>query len=120
MPNEVSTKIQVAIWWITSIAVSVLCCSILFVLFASYLVEVKEAGEENQVRIKTVEERESRILEEIELLRKHVVVQAPAAVTSSGIPVSASPPASIVIPPALVPSVTIAPAPPEQPVPTQK
>ena len=125
MSNDITAKVQIAIWWITSIAVSVLCCSILFVLFASYLVEIKTEVKDSRIRIQTVEERENRILEEIELLRKHVVVQAPpaAAATSNGIPVSAPTVAPAPTPVVVTPVPTPAPVPvpaPGQPAPAEK
>ncbi|MDR3425091.1 MAG: hypothetical protein P4M13_08505 [Alphaproteobacteria bacterium] len=76
MSAELSAKVQIALWWIASIAVSVLCCSALFVLFASYLVDVKMAIKDSEVRISSVEQQESRILEEIEMIRKHIVLQS--------------------------------------------
>jgi len=110
MSTEVSAKIQVAIWWITSIAVSVLCCSVLFVLFASYLVDVKAAVKDSQTRIATVEERETRILEEIELLRKHVTVQPPLTVQQPE--TSAAPTAAVPAAPVVAPAVPAVPTPP--------
>ena len=85
MSTEVSAKVQIAIWWITSIAVSVLCCSVLFVLFAGYLVTVKQSVELTQSRVETIEKREITILEEIEMLRKHVTVQPPVTVAAPAV-----------------------------------
>jgi len=79
MSSESSTnKLQSVLWWITSIAVSVLCCSVLFVLFASYLVEMKQSAKDNELRITAIEEREDRILAELEIIRKHSLAQATA------------------------------------------
>ncbi len=71
MPMELTTKVEIALWWITSIAVSVLCCSVLFVLFASHLVDVREMVQDASVRIDLISAREDRILAELELIRKH-------------------------------------------------
>ncbi len=101
MSNELSAKIQTALWWITSIAVSVVCCSILFVLFASYLVEVKASVKDSAERISIIEEREGRILSEIEMIRKRVVVQpasAPAVEAPASVPVNGAAPASVETP----------------------
>jgi hypothetical protein len=83
MSKELSEKIQHTLWWIASIATSVLCCSALFVLFASYLVDVKIGIKENNERISVVEDREDKILTEIGLIRKHAVFQTaqPAVAT---------------------------------------
>lgn len=98
MSAELSAKVQVALWWITSIAVSVLCCSIIFVLFASYFVDVKAAVKESSDRINIIEDREDTILLELDMIRKHAVfqpaqpaaaaVQAPAADAPANLTVS--------------------------------
>jgi len=117
MSAEVSAKIQIAIWWITSIAVSVLCCSVLFVLFAGYLVSVKQSIELTQSRIDTIEKRETTILSEIELLRKHVTIQppvtvaAPATAPASTVEAPVASPAPIAVPAAPTPVEVPAPAP---------
>jgi hypothetical protein len=76
MPADLSAKVQIALWWITSIAASVLCCSVLFVLFASHLVDIRGMVEDTNHRIGIIEAREDRILAEIEMIRKHTVFQA--------------------------------------------
>ena len=93
MSLEISSKLQALLWWMTSIAVSVLCCSVLFVLFASYLVDAKAAIRENNMRIDAIEQRENTILAEIQILRKQTTAQ-PVALA----PV-ASPPEATVTPP---------------------
>ncbi|MDE1900885.1 MAG: hypothetical protein KGI37_04470 [Alphaproteobacteria bacterium] len=98
------SKMQNALWWIASIAVSVLCCSILFVLFAGYLVEVKQDIKESDMRINAIEEREDTILANIEALRKHDA----GAVTAVPADNAAGSPAAV---PEAAPSVTSAPAP---------
>jgi hypothetical protein len=95
-----SARAQATFWWIASIAAAVLCCAIWFVLFANYLVDVKVALKDNAERINIIQEREDRILTEIELIRKHAVfqpgtptaaAQAPAAqVPATEAPVSLS------------------------------
>ncbi|MDR3448341.1 MAG: hypothetical protein P4M15_01080 [Alphaproteobacteria bacterium] len=119
-PEE--AKNQQTLWWITSIAISVVCCSVLFILFASYLVEIKNDLRDNDLRINTVEEREDRILSEIQLLRTHGIIMgtapvaAPAGavaapVAGTPLPDSAAPAtapagtsAPVVAPPALAPA----------------
>jgi hypothetical protein len=77
---ELSTKVEIALWWITSIAISVLCCSVLFVLFASHLVDVRDMVRDTSARIDIITAREDRILAEIELIRKRAVFQVPPSV----------------------------------------
>jgi len=93
-----SSRNQNILWWIASIATSVLCCSILFVLFASYIVDVKKDLEDSSMRLSLIEKREDRILSEMELLLKHMAVkvnngeirpaaEAPAPDGAGGVPV---------------------------------
>lgn len=93
MSSDISSKIQNALWWITSIATAVVCCAIIFVLFASYFVDLREDLREGNLRINAIEEREDRILAEIEVLRKHTVAQpaADSSATSTGVSVTSPP-----------------------------
>jgi hypothetical protein len=115
-----AVKFQNALWWIASIAVSVLCCSVLFILFASYLVEVKADVRDNNIRLNVIEQREDRILAEIEMIHKHDIMVAPAAAPTSAPSEGTSPPAtptemtpapSVVTPPATETPTTTMPAP---------
>ncbi|MDD4617353.1 MAG: hypothetical protein PHW76_09680 [Alphaproteobacteria bacterium] len=72
MPDDTNTKNRNVLWWIASIATSVMCCSILFVLFASYIVDIKSTLEETSGRINIIQLREEKILAEIEMIRKRV------------------------------------------------
>jgi hypothetical protein len=110
--------------WIASVAVSVLCCSILFVLFASFLVDIKADVRENNSRLSLIEQRQDAIFNDLSVVLKHTVIQPTAAQptdSTSAAPVlptepAAQPPVaqpspaqpSIVQPlaPALAPSVT--------------
>jgi|GEM_PF-5919706 hypothetical protein len=83
-------KIQIVLWWITSIATSVLCCAVLFILFANYLVDVRASVRDNNERINIVQEREDRILAEIELIRKHTVLQATQPTAAVQVPAGAT------------------------------
>jgi type IV secretory pathway VirJ component len=97
MSAELHEKIQNTLWWIASIATSVLCCAALFVLFASYLMDVKTGIKENNERISIIEDREDRILTEIGLIRKHAVFQSTQQTPPSagGVSVSSDPPPGI-------------------------
>jgi len=66
-----SVKPQNVFWWIASIAVSVLCCAVLFVVFACYLCDVKSSIKANEDNIALIQQREDRILAEIELIKKN-------------------------------------------------
>jgi len=81
MSVEEQSKIRNATSWITSIAISVLCCSILFVLFASYLVDLKADIRDDMMHINAVEERQNQILANIEAMSKRLPPAAAAAIS---------------------------------------
>lgn len=90
--EKTSSKSEGVFWWIASIAVSVLCCAVLFVLFASYIVDIKAAIVDTGERINLVQQRDDRILSEIEMLRKNLkaagVLTSVAPSTPGGAPSS--------------------------------
>ncbi len=95
-----NAKTQNILWWIASIATSVLCCSVLFILFAGYINDIKTSLELTGAQISVIRAREDKILAEIEMIHKKMVKEtaetgepeaSPAAV---GVPVG-SPPAAI-------------------------
>ena len=103
MSMEENAQTKNTLWWITSIAISVVCCSVLFILFASYLVEVKADLRDNMTRINIVEERENRILAEIEMMSR----RANAAAASTP---AASEPGAVAAPAATAPTTPATPA----------
>jgi uncharacterized membrane protein len=114
MSSEITVKIQSLLWWVSSIAVSVLCCSMLFVVFASYMVEIKASVQNNNVRIESVEAREDKIIFELDALQKRIapVAAPPVAVAPPATTAPASDATAPVITPPAVPAAS-APAMPE-------
>lgn len=114
--DQLSAKNQTILWWIASIASSVLCCAILFVLFATYLIDIKGAIKDNDERLNLIREREDRILAEIAMIRKHPVFQLPVArgATEAPTPLGAQAPETPAAPEAApapaAPAVTAPPA----------
>lgn len=105
MSMEMPQKNQNILWWIASIASSVLCCAILFVLFATYLIDIKGALRDNDERLNIIREREDRILAELEMIRRHAIFQTPKLeATDIPVPLSTTPA------PAAVPEAAPAPA----------
>jgi hypothetical protein len=100
-------KTQNVAWWIASIAISVVFCSVQFVLFASYLVELKNDLRDTTLRINAIEEREDRILTSIEQIGKRTniqvgqtpITQQPAS-TAESAPAAPWPPSAPAEPPA--------------------
>jgi hypothetical protein len=113
MTDEENPQSKNTIWWIISIATSVVCCSILFVLFASYLVDVKADIQDNTMRIHAMEERQDRILTNIEILSKRGVapgVPQPGAAILAPAPTSEAAPATNLAPGETVSTPPVAPA----------
>jgi hypothetical protein len=94
MSVEEQSKIRNATSWITSIAISVLCCSILFVLFASYLVDLKADIRDDMMHINAVEERQNQILANIEAMSKRLPPPAAAAIAITAPATDATAPAT--------------------------
>ena len=64
--------------WIAALAVSITCCSILFLVFADYLIQINKNIAVTNMRLATMEENETQLLREIVALH-HVVAPAKAA-----------------------------------------
>ncbi len=69
MPNHAITQ------WITSLAISVICCAILFIVFAGYIVRIQETMNLLSLRVELLKERNDNMTHEISMLRKGPVVQ---------------------------------------------
>lgn len=121
--NEKNT--QSISWWITSLAISVACCAVLFVIFAGYLGDIKKQIANENEQLAQVALHEEKLLAEILSLQHSVTsgqvpvapttVLMPTATPSATIaPVATTPgvPATAVVvePPALTPVGTTAPA----------
>jgi len=58
--------------WIPSLAVSIVCCSVLFVVFADYLADVKESISGAQARVELLERRTNQLRLDISLMSKRL------------------------------------------------
>jgi len=91
---EMTPKTQSTSWWISSLAISVVCCAILFVVFAGYLVDLDKTMAIMNVRIDMLEQRQNRTDNDMEGLRRRTAVQQIQVVPSSQpvqLPVSVMP-----------------------------
>lgn len=98
--------------WVTSLAISVVCCAILFVVFAGYLMGLHDKQALMQARLEVVQERQNQISSELVYMRRSVQivpVAVPGSAASSG-PAAAS---AVEAPAAVVP--TASPSPPAVP-----
>lgn len=75
-------------WWIISLAISVVCCSLFFIFFATYLFSTKESQMLQSVRLSAIEQRVDLLMGEMENLRRRGQVQQiqiiPAPAASNG------------------------------------
>lgn len=71
-------------WWITSLAISVVCCAILFVVFAGYLFQVKEDVAVAKVRSDITESRINEMALEIQILNRRSTVQQIQIIPAAG------------------------------------
>ncbi len=115
MDTSNSSKQNTA-WWISSLAISVVCCAVLFVIFASYLVDVKENMATTKMRFDTLDQRINLMSTEMENLYRRTSVQQIQVIPSSTpvqLPVSVMP----AVTPSTQPAAAPVPAPSPVPVP---
>lgn len=55
--------------WIVSLAISVVCCAILFVVFAGYIIEIHNMTAITTVRMEVMQERINNISSEMDTVR---------------------------------------------------
>jgi hypothetical protein len=65
-------KTQLIISWIASLAISVVCCSILFVIFANYLSDIKKSIATENVQLAQMALYQEKLLSEIQVLRREI------------------------------------------------
>lgn len=97
---------QNTLWWITSLAISVVCCAIFFLILVCYLVDMRKEtaismAVEN-VRLEVLEQRLNRSEGDVENLRRRTTVQQIQVVPSS---------TPVQLPVSVLPSPETAPAP---------
>ncbi len=65
---------QLVSQWITSLAISVVCCSVLFIVFAGYIVQLHESVNLQSVRIEMLLDRQNHLERDMATLRRTPVV----------------------------------------------
>lgn len=96
--NEVKHA-RVLSQWIISLAVSIVCCAVLFLVFARYIVDLHESSSLAMVRIEALQDRQIRLVSEVETLRRPV----PIAYVNSVIPTITPPVVQQIAPIPVVP-----------------
>lgn len=69
-----SMQTQVVAQWITSLAISVVCCAVLFIVFAGYIVQLHESTNLMEVRIEVLQEKQNQLTTELASIRRAPVV----------------------------------------------
>ncbi|MGE4351427.1 MAG: hypothetical protein AB7E52_04475 [Bdellovibrionales bacterium] len=73
--NTNSLQAQIVAQWITSLAISVVCCAILFIVFAGYIVELHDTTNLLSVKLEVLQERHNQLNSELTLLKRPPVLQ---------------------------------------------
>lgn len=101
--TENNGNTQLVAQWITSIAISVVCCAVLFVVFAGYIVDLNTSIKLMTVRLEVSQENQVQLLTEIGSLRKLMAeeaksgsaqTEAKSVLSESAAPVMETPPAT--------------------------
>jgi hypothetical protein len=99
MPND--PRNQSTSWWIISLAMSVTCCAVLFVVFASYLVDLNKSFAILSVRLDMMEQRLNRFevdyeyykgrntIQQVQIVPNDAPLALPAATPPAKAPASA-------------------------------
>lgn len=110
---EPSKELPSVSQWIISLAVSVICCAVLFVIFAGYIFAINDKINSNSARLDAVLERTNLVLSELQKIRVVAVpvpaVPNPAVVDPMAVPSTVDD----------VPVVIESPSPETQPAPAQ-
>lgn len=114
MDNDQPKTQQTVSWWITSLAISVACCAILFVIFANYLNDIKTQLAAQNTQLEQMSEHQDKLLNEIKSLHASMTVKTPTESANSVTPI-ATHPADSVAPSA--PSIALTPSEAAAPVP---
>lgn len=74
-PQSKPMQAHIVAQWITSLAISVICCAVLFVVFASYIVELNETHNLMVVKVEAMQEKISLMHNEMSVLKRQPLVQ---------------------------------------------
>lgn len=63
---------QIVAQWITSLAISVICCAVLFIVFAGYIVELHSMTNLTMVRLEVLQDKNNQLTSEVNILKRLV------------------------------------------------
>ncbi|MFY9287406.1 MAG: hypothetical protein WAO98_02765 [Alphaproteobacteria bacterium] len=99
-----SNQNQTVSMWITSLAISVTCCAILFVIFAGYLTDIKRNIDAGNQQIVQMAIYQQKLLTEIQNLQRTIATNQATPATTQAAPAPAVPAPVSAVPPAFAPS----------------
>ena len=101
-------------WWIISLAISVICCAILFVVFASYLMGIKDNLYALKLRMDMAEQQDNHMSNDIDYIRHHMAPQQIQIMPAQGAP-AVTPEAAVGAAHSVAPTLQPSPMPNKQP-----
>lgn len=91
--------------WIVSLAISVICCAILFLMFAVYMLSLQEKIGIVAIKLESVEQRQGQLATDINAIRHPIQVQISGVGTSPAAPAIPAPAPVAEMPPPAAPAV---------------
>ncbi len=83
--NPTDEQQKVVSQWIVSLAVSVVCCATLFIVFAIYIMNLSDKTTLVGLRLEIIQQRQQQIVTDIDYIRR-TMVQLPQLVQTSHAP----------------------------------
>jgi len=77
--------------WIVSLAISVICCAILFVIFASYIFDLNEKVAMSNAQLSALQESTNLVLNELKQIRAGVPTTVPVEAAQQNLVVEPQP-----------------------------
>ncbi len=99
MENSPENNQQSISWWITSLAISIACCAVLFVIFAGYLTSIKREISAENMQLEQMAVHQETLLVELRALQHSLGQPTPSATVAAPTTAPVAPPA--VQPPAM-------------------
>ncbi|MGE0108614.1 MAG: hypothetical protein AB7S81_02445 [Bdellovibrionales bacterium] len=65
---------KVVAQWIVSLAISIVCCAILFLLFSTYIVDIKERANMTEIRLEMLQEKYNQLTTDMKAMRHKMLV----------------------------------------------
>jgi len=74
--NAMTEQEKLTSQWITSLAISVICCAALFLVFAGYIIDLHGKTADTAIRLEILQERQNQLVAELDAIRRPIPVMA--------------------------------------------